>query len=597
MQVTLSHNSATRKSIEIVFSQQTMETAFAAAIAKIAPKVKLPGFRPGKTPRSVLLSKYQREIASEVSEKLIEDNFWEAVSSIGLQPISRPAIEKADLVEGAEGKIKVQFDIAPHVNLPDYKSATLVKKKLRIDDAAVDRKLESMRKESAKLVSIEGAAAPGHFVVFNMKTKPQGMKTKFFEEQEIELVEGRLFDNEIIGMKIGETKKFSLTVPENDTNRSLAGKQIFYEVTVNELEDTVYPEINDEFAKDFGDYENLQALKDQIFKDLEEDSENEAIGRLQSDLLDKLLDAATFEIPSSMLYLQLDDYCREFMDVLDNRGISHKRINWRAYRQRRLVDAERAVRSGYLLQALGNAENIQVSDEEIDQEIKNWIEESKFTESFHDIKAPLNKRGATTEVKGRVRTTKIFDMLLKAATVTEEILDKAAYDNLLEVERRREEGIAQVRFDAGGLEGGDFEEQDSGGPEAIVPAEEAIDAEATETEAGGEEGQEPSEAAPAKRGRKKAAPAIEEAPPVEEEPTTPTKRGTKKADPEPEPDEKPKRGAKKVAPAPEPEDDPEPEPDEKPKRGRKKAAPENEEAPEPPPEEKPKRGRPKKSES
>jgi trigger factor len=532
-----------------------------------------------------------------VSEKLIEDNFWEAVSSTGLQPISRPAIEKADLVEGAEGKIKVQFDIAPHVSLPDYKGGTLVKKKLRIDDAAVDRKLESMREESAKLVSIEGVAAPGHFVVFNMKTKPQGMKTRFFEEQEIELVEGRLFDNEIIGMKIGETKKFTITVPENDTNRSLAGKQIFYEVTVNEIEDTIYPEINDEFAKDFGDYETLQALKDQIFKDLEEDSENEAIGRLQSDLLDKLLDAATFEVPSSMVNLQLDDYCREFMDVMNNRGISHKRINWRAYRQRRLVDAERAVRSGYLLQALGNAENIQVSDEEVDQEIRNWVEEAKLTESFEDIKASLNKRGATTEIRGRVRTTKIFDMLLKAANVTEEILDKAAYDNLLEVERRREEGIAQVRFDAGGLEGGDFEEQEGGEPEAIVPSEEATAAEATETEAGGEEDQEPNETAPAKRGRKKAAPAAEEALPVEEEPTTPTKRGTKKTapEPEPEPDEKPKRGAKKAAPTLEPED--EPDPDEKPKRGRKKAAHEAEEAPEPPPEEKPKRGRPKKSES
>jgi trigger factor len=606
MQLTISHNSATRKSAEIVFPPQIVETAFVDAIARIGPQVKLHGFRPGKTPRNVLVSKYEKEIAREVAEKLIEEHFWDAISSTGLHPISRPALESANLIEGTEGKIKVQFDIAPQVNLPEYKGTSLVKKKHRVDDAAVDRRLGAMRDRSAKLIAVEGSAAPGHIVYFDMKYKPQGMKPKFYEGQEVELKAGRPLDDEIVGMRAGGIKKFTIQAPADDPNRSIAGKQISCEVMLSSIEEVAYPEINDEFAKDMGDFENLQSLKAQVIKDLEEESEGEAIARLQSDILEKLLDESTFEVPNSMVNLQLDDYCREFMEVMANRGISHKRINWRAYRQRRLVDAERAVRSGYLLQALGNTEDIQVAEEEVDQEIRSWMEETKSTESFDAVKASLEKRGATTELRGRVRTAKIFDRLLESADITEEVFDTEAYDNLLEVERRREEGVVQARFDAGGLVGGNFEEQEGGAPEAIVPAEEDFAARLAPKETNKEDaqgGHEQDEAPPAKRGRKKAAPEAEDVSPAEEAPPPPTKRSAKKAAPEVEdappaeeaPSPSTKRSAKKAAPAPEPEEQPADE--EKPKRGRKKAAAEAEEPPAPPVEEKPKRGRPKKSES
>jgi hypothetical protein len=238
-----------------------------------------------------------------------------------------------------------------------------------------------------------------------------------------------------------------------------------------------------------------------------------------------------------------------------------------------LVDAERAVRTGYLLQALGNAEDIQVSDEEVDQEIRKWVEQSKTKETFESVKASIEKSGGTAEIRGRVRTDKIFDMLLKSATVTEELLDKKAYEELLELERRREEGIAQARFDAGGLEGGDLAEQEGGEPEAVVPAGEeshnAHDAhDAHNAHDAHDEEAKPIEEAHPKRGRKKAAEADEEETESPEEP--PVAKRAKKAEPEPEPDEpeeKPKRGRPKKAEA-----EPEPEPEEKPKRGRPKKA-------------------------
>jgi len=188
-------------------------------------------------------------------------------------------------------------------------------------------------------------------------------------------------------------------------------------------------------------------------------------------VLDSLLDAAPFEVPSSMVNLQLDDYCQEFAELAARQGVDPKNINWQAYRQSRLSDAERAVRSGYLLQAIGNTEDIQVTEDEVDTEIRAIMEEHKVPQPFEAFKASLEKRGSTTEIKGRVRTDKIFEMLLKTATINEELLDKTAFAAQVELERRREAGIPMARYDAGGLEGGELEHQEGGSPDSVQAAE------------------------------------------------------------------------------------------------------------------------------
>lgn len=222
-----------------------------------------------------------------------------------------------------------------------------------------------------------------------------------------------------------------------------------------------------------GDYADLKALRAFVQKDLEEAAERDAQARLQTNLLDTLLDAAAFEVPASMVALQLDDYCNEFAHHVSRQGVDPRKVNWSSYRQSRMSEAERAVRSGYLLQAIGNTEDIQVSDQELDEEIKSFMEERKVNQPFEAFKKKLEESGASNEIKGRVRTDKIFSTIMSHATVTEELLDKAAYAALKEQERKREAGEPARRFDAGGVEGGELEDQEEdGGPSAVVPAEE-----------------------------------------------------------------------------------------------------------------------------
>jgi len=210
-------------------------------------------------------------------------------------------------------------------------------------------------------------------------------------------------------------------------------------------------------------------------------------------------------------------------------------VNWSSYRQSRMSEAERAVRSGYLLQAIGNTEDIQVADEEIDVEIRRLMEEHQVQQSFEPFKADLERRGATTELKGRVRTEKIFDKLLAAATVVEELLNKEAFEALTELERKREAGLPVARFDAGGMEGGDLEDQEGGDPDAVKAAEAAEPVVEESTSEKPKKGKKATELAPeeAEEKPKKA----KKAEGAEEKP-----KKAKKAD---EAEEKPKKASKK----------------------------------------------------
>ena len=472
MQSSLTHHTATRKSLEVTVPASEVNAEFGKVIAKLTPKVKIPGFRPGKAPKAVLLSRYEREIQSEVAEALVQKHFMEAATAAGTQPISRPALDKVELKEGADGKFNALFDVAPEVIPPNYKGIAVTKRKRIIDDAAVAEQLESMRQEAAKFIPVEdGPAELGHYATLDIKVKPQGLKAMDYKDQVVELAEGRPFDAEILGMRVDESRKFSITIPEGDANKAMAGKPVAYEATMKDLRVREIPELNDDFAKDMGPHTGLDDLKAFVRKNLEEAAEDDAVSRAHQTILEGFLDAATFEVPASMVALQLNDYCQEFAEMVARQGIDPKKVNWDAYRQSRTRDAERAVRSGYLLQTIGNTEDIQVSDEEVDAEIRSFMEERKVQQPFEAFKKRLEEGGATNEIKGRVRTDKIFNHILSLATVTEELLDKEAFAALQEQERRREAGIPAARFDAGGVEGGELEDQDGGAPDAVVAAE------------------------------------------------------------------------------------------------------------------------------
>ncbi len=467
MNATLTQHSPTRMSLEFRVPAKEVTDTFNEVVSSFAPKVRIPGFRPGKAPRTVLIQKFSREVHQDVAERLVRGHFWNEAEQAGVQPISNPALEKVELRDGTDATMRLLFDVAPEVKLPDYKKLDLAKRKRKIGAADVDEQLEGLRQRATKLLPVDGPAAAGLLITCDIKAKIQGRKPETYRDQVIELDGTRPFDQAMIGAKADETRSFD--VEHGDDAPSLAGRTVHYTVTVSDVRRREVPEVGDELAKDLGETD-LKALKAKVESDLNEAAERDAESRMHATILDMLLDASPFEVPRSLVIMQLDDYCNEFARAAAQQGLDPKRVNWNAYRQHRLNDAERAVRSGYLLQAIGNAEDIQVNDDEIDADIRSFMDENKIQTPFEAFKADLEKRGSTTEIKGRLRTDKIFQRLMGFATVKEELLDKEAFLALLELERKREAGEPVARFDGGGLEGGTLEHQEGGEPAAALEA-------------------------------------------------------------------------------------------------------------------------------
>jgi len=158
MVATLHHQSPTRKAVEVTVPAAEVAALFNTVVAKIAPQVRIPGFRPGKAPRPVLMQKYAREIQSDVAQQLVEKHFWKAAQEAGALPISHPSLEKLDLKEGADAMFRAHFDVAPQVELPDYKNLVLTKRKRIIDTAAVEENLESLRQRATKFLPVDDGA-------------------------------------------------------------------------------------------------------------------------------------------------------------------------------------------------------------------------------------------------------------------------------------------------------------------------------------------------------------------------------------------------------------------------------------------------------
>lgn len=438
MQSNITHHTTTRKSLEIIIPASEVNIEYERIISDVRLKAKIPGFRKGKASKEVLLSRYEKEIKSEIAEILIKKNFIQATQQANLNPICNPILKNMELEENKDGKFDLMFDIAPNVNVTNYKGLSLTKKIRLVDHIDVDEKLEAMRQEAAKFISINsGIAEINQYVTLDIKVKPEGVKSKHYKDQVIQLAADRPFDAEILGMQINEIKNFSLKIPENDTNKFMAGKNIVYTVTVKDIRVREIPELNDDFARNMGEYKNIDDLKSFIYKNLEELYEKDAVRRIQQEALNILVVSNEFEIPESMISLQLDDYCREFANLIKHQGIDPKNINWESYRQSRLEDAKRAIKSGYIIQSIGNNENIQIDNEDLDNEIKEILNEGHITTSFEDFKKKLTDNGNIKEIEGRARTYKVLNHILSFANILKETLEREAFLSMIEAERNQ----------------------------------------------------------------------------------------------------------------------------------------------------------------
>ena len=424
--------SPTRKEIKIEIEPAQIRSAYDRISQQYSKAANVPGFRPGHAPTSVVRTRYKSEIRSEVLRELIPAAINSAISEHSLNALGEPNVEVDNTAAferlGEEPlTLTVGLEVFPVVELADYKGLEVNRRKRPITDADVDRMIDNLRESSAALQPVEDRASElGDTVTVNAR----GNFVEDPEEEEIKVDDVEVvlggpgvqpeFTENLTGVRADDSRTFQVEYPADFSSPGLAGKKVEYTTDVISVRKKELPEIDDEWVKSLGgDLDSVETLRTKIREDLEARATAESDHILREEIMKKLLETHSFEVPDSLVDYQTRHRLEGVANQMMRRGIDPRNpeINWEGARDEIKGQAEEDVRATILLEKIGEVENIDVSDEEIEAEIDAIATASR--QSKEQVRAALTKDGGERSIAHRLRNRKALDLLVENARITD----------------------------------------------------------------------------------------------------------------------------------------------------------------------------------
>ncbi|MFO8100640.1 MAG: trigger factor [Dehalococcoidia bacterium] len=411
---------------------EEMEKAMDEAYHRMVKQVSIPGFRKGKAPR-VLFERHvgKDQLESEALENLIPKLYQEAIEQEEIAGIGQPDME---IIQKDPPIFKATISMPPTVELGDYHSIRITPEPIEITEENVDEAIENLRKSYATLEPAEREVQYEDVVTLDItatvedKTilEREGESLKVSESSDVP-VPG--FTEQLVGMKAGEEKEFILPFPEDHPNEELAGKECQFKVKLSAVKVEILPEVDDEFAKSLGQgVETVEQLREKLRENLNASAEMESRNKLESDVIEAVIEQSKIEFPPIFTDQEIEQMINEQMmrmggmqveDFLKYRGITKEELNAELR-----PTAERRVRGSLILGKVNEAENITVSDEEIDAEIERTLQ--NVGEQGERMREMFSSPQARESVRDRLLTRNTLDRLIEIATSGEEVTTKEA---------------------------------------------------------------------------------------------------------------------------------------------------------------------------
>jgi trigger factor len=377
-------------------------------------------------------TRYKNEIRTEVLRELVPDAVNNAIIEHSLDAISEPDVhlENEETLErlGEDSiTVKVGIEVPPEVTLGEYKGLAATRSTRPITDDDINQTIESLREGLAAMVPVEDRASElGDTVTINALGKevdePDAEEIKV---DDIEVILGgpnvqKEFTENLTGVKPDDKKTFTVEYPADFSTAQLAGKKVAYEMEVTAVRRRELPEVDDEWAKSVGEeFDSVDKLKKSIREDLEARAKAESDNRLRADLVRTLVAAHQFEVPQSWIEKQTNQRFESVLRDMMQRGIDPRKqqVNWQGAREELKAQAEEDVRATLLMEQIADAENLTVSDEEVEAEIELMAQMSR--QPIEQIRAALTKHGGERSIAQRLRNRKALDLLIENANITD----------------------------------------------------------------------------------------------------------------------------------------------------------------------------------
>jgi trigger factor len=405
-------------SVEIPAEEVTRETE--TIVQKYQKVARLPGFRAGHVPASIIRQRFKEDLKSDVVEALVPRYFRKEAEKQGLIPVSQPQVTDLHIHDGEPLRFKASFEIMPEIKVDGYKELRADHPEIVVKDEEVEEALNSVREQHATFTSVEGRPlAEGDFAQASMDGRPKDTddKTQPVHVDEVLIEIGGKntvpeFTENLRGANAGDEKSFDVSYPEDSNDKRLAGKTFIYTVKIQAIKQKSLPELNDDFAKELGEFTSVDQVRKQIRDNMEAERKHNAEREAKDKLVAELVKRNDFEVPESLIDRQIDLRLERGLRALAAQGMKMedmKKMDLPRLRAGQRDQAVQDVKSSLLLERIAEMEKIEAGEDEVNHELEALAQQTKQTPEA--VRARLTQDGGLDRIRNRIRSEKTLDFL------------------------------------------------------------------------------------------------------------------------------------------------------------------------------------------
>ena len=413
---------STKREIEVEIPPEEVSRETEVLIQKYQKLARIPGFRRGHVPASIIRQRFSQDIQNDVIDALVPKYFRKETERLGVVPISQPRVTDLQANEGKPMHFKASFEVMPEIKVEGYKELRADHPEISVTNEEVEESLKSLQEQKATFSPIEGRAIEdGDYAQVSLdgtpKNQQSGTKPVHMDDVLVE-IGGKTtmpeFTENLRGASPGEERTFDVLYPEDFSDERLRGQTFSYKVKINAIKQKSLPELNDDFAKEVGEFTTLDEIRQRIREGMEHERRQTAEREAKDKLLAELIRRNEFEVPEALVEHQIDLRLERGLRALAAQGMSSehmKKMDLGRLRAGQKEQAVQEVKGALLLEKIAEEEKIEVGDDEISNEIEAL---AKQTNQAPDaIRARLTRDGALDRIRNRIRNEKALDFLYR----------------------------------------------------------------------------------------------------------------------------------------------------------------------------------------
>ncbi len=411
--------------MEVEIPADEVSAAFRRIVKNYTRQARIPGFRAGKVPPSLIRSRFDEQIRQDVVEQLLPQNFRNAIEAKGVQPISQPQVTELSLQDGQPLRFKALFEVMPEIDLTGYQDVKVEREKGELTEEELEAEVERVRDSRSTMepVTEDRELVDGDFAQITFSGEVAGGESaenridEPIAGQDVQLEVGGkntlpAFNDALRGARPGQELKFEVTYPADFGEPRLAGKTIAYDVQVKSIKHRNAPEMNDEFAKTLGEYETMDEFKTKLREHLAGDKQRQAEAATKDKVLEALADKYTFPIPETLVQQQIDARLDRGLRALAQQGMPQEQLRNLDFGRLRAAQRDQAigeVQGTLLLDKIAQLEGVEVADAELDRELEMLSVQTR--EPLESLRERLRKDGAIDRIREQIRREKTGSLL------------------------------------------------------------------------------------------------------------------------------------------------------------------------------------------